>query len=88
MNAHIKSLLTVCGIASRNGSLPLVRAGKSRRDAPLSPPLYPSNPALRPSATLIPSRKTVTMFRLHTGNLCQDRASTMLSQFKPHSFTA
>ncbi|MGA8146806.1 MAG: hypothetical protein WB870_04425 [Gallionellaceae bacterium] len=78
MNANTKTLLTVCRIASRNGSLPLVRAGKGRRDAPLSPPLYPSNPASRPSGILKPGQKTVTMLRLLTGYLWQDRASTML----------
>jgi hypothetical protein len=48
MNAHLKTLMNVSGIAKRNGSLPLVRAGKvcsntlmSRLVCPLNHPLWP-----------------------------------------------
>jgi len=88
MNANTKSLLTVYEIASRNGSLPLVGAGKGRRDAPLSRPLYQSNPTLRPSGILRPGQKTMPMLRLHSSRLCQYRASTILRQYNPHSAMA
>jgi hypothetical protein len=88
MNVHIKSLLTVCGIASRNGSLPLVKAGKSQRDELLSQSLYPFNPTSYPFDLPRLGQKTVIMLCLHAFSLRQNRASTILRQFNPHNATA
>jgi hypothetical protein len=48
MNAHLKTLLNVSGIANRNGSLPLVRAGKICANSLMSLVDYLLNHTLRP----------------------------------------
>jgi hypothetical protein len=48
MNAHLKTLLNVSGIAQRSGRLPLVIAGKVRNNTLMSLVVYPLNHALRP----------------------------------------
>ncbi|HEY5141768.1 MAG TPA: hypothetical protein VIJ25_20990 [Methylococcales bacterium] len=47
MNAHLKTLMNVSGIAKRNGRLPLARAGKVYANALMSRLVYPLNRALR-----------------------------------------
>ncbi len=47
MNAHTKTLLNVSRIASRNGGISLVRAGKDRRNTLCSRLVCPSNRATR-----------------------------------------
>lgn len=88
MNAKTKSLLTVSAIAARNGSLPWVKTDKAQRNALFPLPLYPSNPASRPSGILTPAQETMPLLRLYACCLRQDRTSTILPQYNRHSFTA
>jgi hypothetical protein len=78
MNANTKTLLTVCGIASRNGGLPLAKTGKAQRDALLPQPLYPSNLTMHFPSILKPYQKLMSIFRLHASHLCQDCYSKVL----------
>jgi hypothetical protein len=48
MNAHLKMLLNVSGIAKRNDSLSLVRTGKGNNNVPMSRPVPSLNRALWP----------------------------------------
>ena len=48
MNAHLKTLLNVSGIAKRNGRLPLVKVGKVLNNRLMSWLNYPLNHPLRP----------------------------------------
>jgi hypothetical protein len=59
MNAHLKTLLNVSGIAKRNGGLPLVRAGKVYANTLRSRLVCPLNHALRPFDIRTPCQKLV-----------------------------
>ena len=57
MNAHLKTLLNVSGIAKRNGRLPLDRAGKVCVNTLMSRLAYPLNHLLRPLDIRTPCQK-------------------------------
>ena len=59
MNAHLKTMMNVSGIAKRNGRLPLVRAGKVCVNTLKSQLVYPLNHLLRPFDVWIPRQKLV-----------------------------
>ena len=59
MNAPLKTLLNVSGIAKRNGRLPLVRAGKVCVNTLVSRQVYPLNDLLRPFDVRTPCQKLV-----------------------------
>ena len=48
MNAHIKTLMNVFGIAKRNDRLSLLRTGKGKNNVLMSWPVPSLNRALRP----------------------------------------
>jgi hypothetical protein len=59
MNAHLKTLMNVSGIAKRNGRFPLIRAGKVCVNTLKSQLVYPLNHLLRPFDVWIPRQKLV-----------------------------
>jgi len=59
MNAHLKRLLNVSGIAKRNGRLPLARASKVCVNTLMSWLVYPLNHLLRPFDVWTPYQKLV-----------------------------
>ena len=56
MNAHLKTMMNVSGIAKRNGRLPLAKAGKVCVNTLMSRLVYPLNHALRPVGIRAPCR--------------------------------
>ena len=78
MNAHIKTLMNVSGIAKRNGRLPLVRAGKVCVNTLVSRLVYPLNHALRPLYIRTPCQKLVRRLCRYAFSLCQKPASMMV----------
>jgi hypothetical protein len=77
MNAHIKTMMNVSGIAKRNGRLPLVRAGKVCVNTLVSRLVYPLNHALRPLYIRTPCQKLVRRLWWHAFSLGQQLASLM-----------
>jgi hypothetical protein len=71
MNAHIKTLMNVSGIAKRNGRLPLVRARKVCVNTLVSRQVYPLNHLLQPFDIRTPCQK-------YAFSLCQQPASMMV----------
>jgi len=59
MNAHIKTLMNVSGIAKRSGNIPLVRAGKVCGNMLMSRLVCPLNHALWPFDIRTPCQKLV-----------------------------
>ena len=78
MNAHLKTLLNVSGIAKRNGRLPLVRAGKVCVNTLMSRLVYPLNHLLRPFDIRTPCQKIVRRLCRYAFSLCQQPASMMV----------
>ena len=78
MNAHLKTLMNVSGIAKRNGRLPLVRAGKVCVNTLVSRLVYPLNRVLRPFDVWIPCQKLVRKLCRYAFSLCQKPASMMV----------
>jgi hypothetical protein len=77
MNAHLKTLLNVSGIAKRNGDHSLVRAGKVSANTLMSPLVCPLNHALRPFYIRTSSQKLVRRLWWYALSLCHDPASIM-----------
>jgi len=77
MNAHIKTLMNVSGIAKRNGRLPLLRAGKVRANALISWLVCPLNHASQPLDIGICCQKLVRRLWWYAFSLCQQLASMM-----------
>ena len=77
MNAHIKTMMNVSGIAKRNGRLPLVRAGKVCVNSLMSRQVYPLNHALQPFDIRTPYQKLVRRLWWYAFSLCQQPASMM-----------
>ena len=77
MNAHIKTLLNVSGIAKRNGRLPLARASKVCVNTLMSRLVYPLNHLLRPFDVRTPCQKLARRLWRYTFSLCQQPASMM-----------
>ena len=78
MNAHIKTLMNVSGIAKRNGRLPLARAGKVCVNTLMSRQVYPLNHLLRPFDIRTPCQKIVRRLCRYAFSLCQKPASMMV----------
>jgi hypothetical protein len=78
MNAPLKTLLNVSGIAKRNGRLPLVRAGKVCVNTLVSRQVYPLNHLLQPFDIRIPCQKIVRRLCRYTFSLSQQPASMMV----------
>ena len=78
MNAHLKRLLNVSGIAKRNGRLPLVRTGKVCVNTLMSRQVYPLNHLLRPFDVWTPYQKLVSRLGRHAFSLGQQPASMMV----------
>ena len=77
MNAHLKTLLNVSGIAKRNGRLPLARADKISANSLMSRLVCPLNHALQPFDIRIPCQKLLRKLWWHAFSLCQQPASMM-----------
>ena len=77
MNAHLKMLLNVSGMAKRNGRLPLVRADKVCTNTLMSRLVYPLIRVLRPFGVWIPCQKLVRRFWWYAFSFCQQPASMM-----------
>jgi hypothetical protein len=77
MNAHLKTLLNVSGIAKRNGRLPLVKVGKVLDNRLMSWLSYPLNRPLRPFDIHTPVRNFIHRLRRYAFSLCQQPASMM-----------
>ena len=78
MNAHLKTLLNVSGIAKRNGRLPLARAGKSSANSLMSQLVCPLNHALQPFDVRTPCQKLARRLCRYAFSLCQQPASMMV----------
>ena len=78
MNAHLKTLMNVSGIAKRNGRLPLARAGKVCVNTLMSRQVYPLNHFLRPFDIRTPCQKIVRRLCRYAFSLCQQPASMMV----------
>jgi len=78
MNAHLKTLLNVSGIAKRNGRLPLARAGKVCVNTLMSRLVYPLNHLLRPFDIRTSCQKIVHRLCWYALSLCQQHASMMV----------
>ena len=78
MNAHLKTLLNVSGIAKRNGSLPLLRLGKICANTLMSRLVYPLNNTLRPFDIPTPCQKLVRRLCWYAFSLSQQPASMMV----------
>ena len=78
MNAHLKTLMNVSGIAKRNGRFPLIRAGKVCVNTLKSQLVYPLNHLLRPFDVWIPCQKLVRRLWRYAFSLCQQHTSAML----------
>ena len=78
MNAHLKMLMNVSGIAMRNGSLPLLRAGNVCVNALVSRLVYPLNHALRLFDIRTPCQKLVRRLWCYAFSLCYEPTSIML----------
>lgn len=78
MNAHLKTLLNVTGIANRNGRLPLARAGKVCVNTLMSRQVYPLNHLLRPFDIRTPRQKIVRRLCRYAFSLGQQPASMMV----------
>ena len=78
MNAHLKILMNVSGIAKRNGRLPLARAGKVCVNTLMSRLVYPLNHLLRPFDIRTPCQKIVRRLCRYAFSLCQTPASMMV----------
>ena len=77
MNAHLKILMNVSGIAKRNGRLPLARAGKVCVNTLMSRLVYPLNYALQPFDVCTPCQKIVCRLCRYAFSLGQQPASMM-----------
>ena len=77
MNAHLKTLMNVSGIAKRNGRFPLLRAGKVCVNTLMSRLVYPLNHELRPFDVSTPCQKLARRLWRYTFSLCQQPTSTM-----------
>jgi hypothetical protein len=77
MNAHLKTLLNVSGIAKRNGGLPLLRPGKVCANTLMSRLVYPFNYALRPFDIPTPCQKLVRRLWRFAFPLCHEPVSIM-----------
>ena len=75
MNAHLKTLLNVSGIAKRNGRLPLARADKISANSLMSRLVCPLNHLLRPFDVWTPYQKLVYRLWRYAFSLGQQPAS-------------
>ena len=78
MNAHLKILMNVSGIAKRNGRLPLVKAGKVCVNTLVSRQVYPLNHLLQPFDIRTPCQKIVRRLCRYAFSICQQPASMMV----------
>ena len=78
MNAHLKTLMNVSGIAKRNGKLPLARVGKVYANILMSRLVCPLSHALRPFDIRTPCQKIVRRLCRYAFSLCQQTASMMV----------
>ena len=78
MNAPLKTLLNVSGIAQRSGRLPLARAGKSSANSLMSQLVCPLNHLLRPFDVWTPYQKLVYRLWRYAFSLGQQPASMMV----------
>ena len=78
MNAHLKTLMKVSGIAKRNVRLPLARAGKVCVNTLMSRQVYPLNHLLRPFDIGTPCQKIVRRLCRYAFSLGQQPASMMV----------
>jgi hypothetical protein len=77
MNAHLKTMMNVSGIAKRSGRLPLARADKVCVNTLMSRQVYPLNHLLRPLDIWTPCQKIVRRLCRYAFSLCQQPASIM-----------
>ena len=78
MNAHLKTMMNVSGIATRNGWLPLAKAGKVCVNTLMSRLVYPLNHLLRPFDIRTPCQKIVRRLCRYAFSICQQPASMMV----------
>ena len=78
MNAHLKTMMNVSGIAKWNGRLPLARAGKVCVNTIMSRQVYPLNRLLHPFDIRTPCQKIVRRLCRYAFSLCQQPASMMV----------
>jgi hypothetical protein len=78
MNAHLKTMMNVSGIAKRSGRLPLARAGKVCVNTLMSRQVYPLNRLLQPFDIRTPCQKIVRRLCRYAFPLCQQPASMMV----------
>ena len=78
MNAPLKTLLNVSGIAKRNGRLPLARVGKVYVNILMSRLVCPLNHALKPFDVRTPCQKLARRLCRYAFFLCQQPASMMV----------
>ena len=78
MNAHIKTLMNVSGIAKRNGRLPLVRADNISANSLMSRLICPLNHALQPFDIRDTLPKITAQALVACISLCQQPAWIML----------
>lgn len=77
MNAYLKALLNVSGIAKRSGRLPLVKVGKVLDNRLMSWLNYPLNRPLRPFDIHTPCQKLVRRLWRYAFSHGQQPASIM-----------
>ena len=78
MNAHLKTLLNVSGIAKRSGRLPLARAGKVCVNTFMSRLVCPLNQLLQPFDIRTPCQKIVRRLCRYAFSLGHEPASMMV----------
>ena len=78
MNAHLKTLLNVSGIAKRNGRLSLARADNISANSFMSRLVCPLSHALQPFDVWTPYQKLVCSLWRYAFSLCQQPASMMV----------
>jgi hypothetical protein len=78
MNAHLKTLMNVSGIAKRNGRLPLSRVGKVYVNILMSRLVCPLNRLLQPFDIRTLCQKIVRRLCRYAFSLCQQPASMMV----------
>ena len=88
MNAHLKMLLNVSGIAKRNDSLSWVRTGKGNNNVPMSRPVPSLNRALRPIEIRIRCQKINAPASTVCFSPLSVSPSMMWLTFNPHNSNA
>jgi hypothetical protein len=88
MNAHLKTLLNVSGIAKRNDSLSLVRTGEGNNNMLISHPVHPLNRALRPTEIRTRCQKINALASTVCLSPLSVSPSMMWLAFNPHNSSA